>query len=65
LRVNSVAVMASHGKVQPITSATTNPARNRPVPPRILSGVQPTGNTHLGNYIGAKQWAGHAAEAGA
>jgi tryptophanyl-tRNA synthetase len=25
--------------------------------PRILSGVQPTGNTHLGNYVGAfKQW---------
>ena len=25
--------------------------------PRILSGVQPTGNTHLGNYIGAfRQW---------
>ena len=32
--------------------------------PRILSGVQPTGNTHLGNYVGANQWAGHAAEAG-
>jgi len=32
--------------------------------PRILSGVQPTGNTHLGNYVGAKQW-GHAAGAGA
>jgi tryptophanyl-tRNA synthetase len=25
--------------------------------PRILSGVQPTGNTHIGNYIGAfRQW---------
>jgi tryptophanyl-tRNA synthetase len=25
--------------------------------PRILSGVQPTGNTHLGNYVGAfRQW---------
>ena len=33
--------------------------------PRILSGVQPTGNTHLGNYVGANQWDGHAAEAGA
>ncbi|MDP9210212.1 MAG: tryptophan--tRNA ligase, partial [Actinomycetota bacterium] len=25
--------------------------------PRILSGVQPTGNLHLGNYVGAfRQW---------
>src|SRR6266508_4330031 len=25
--------------------------------PRILSGVQPTGNTHIGNYVGAfRQW---------
>jgi tryptophanyl-tRNA synthetase len=24
--------------------------------PRILSGVQPTGNTHLGNYVGARSW---------
>jgi tryptophanyl-tRNA synthetase len=24
--------------------------------PRILSGVQPTGNLHLGNYVGASQW---------
>jgi hypothetical protein len=23
--------------------------------PRILSGVQPTGNTHIGNYVGARQ----------
>ena len=27
--------------------------------PRILSGVQPTGNTHLGNYVGAvRNWVG-------
>jgi hypothetical protein len=32
--------------------------------PRILSGVQPTGNTHLGNYVGGNS-GGHAAEAGA
>ena len=23
--------------------------------PRILSGVQPTGNTHIGNYVGARR----------
>ena len=23
--------------------------------PRILSGVQPTGNLHVGNYVGAKR----------
>jgi tryptophanyl-tRNA synthetase len=28
-----------------------------PTVPRILSGVQPTGNTHIGNYVGAfQQW---------
>ncbi|MEM7154822.1 MAG: tryptophan--tRNA ligase [Myxococcota bacterium] len=31
--------------------------------PRILSGVQPTGNIHLGNYIGAiRQWCAHQAD---
>ena len=26
--------------------------------PRVLSGMQPTGDLHLGNYLGAlKQWA--------
>ena len=29
----------------------------RPHPARIVSGIQPTGNLHLGNYLGAiKQW---------
>jgi hypothetical protein len=59
-----VAVMASHGKVQPTESATPRREGTRPVP-RILSGVQPTGNIHLGNYVGAKQWDGFAAEAAA
>src|SRR5579885_3821906 len=28
-----------------------------PLKPRILSGVQPTGNLHLGNYLGAiRNW---------
>jgi tryptophanyl-tRNA synthetase len=33
-----------------------DPSKDQTVP-RILSGVQPTGNTHLGNYLGAfRQW---------
>ena len=29
----------------------------RPTPVRVVSGIQPTGNLHLGNYLGAiKQW---------
>src|SRR6266542_5223867 len=33
------------------TSSTT------PTRPRVLSGVQPSGNLHLGNYLGAiKRW---------
>ena len=32
-----------------------------PVKPRILSGMQPTGGLHIGNYLGAlKQWAQYA-----
>ncbi len=31
-----------------------NKSNNRPAPaPRVFSGVQPTGNLHLGNYLGA------------
>ena len=37
--------------MQPMTNATTHT--------RILSGVQPTGNLHLGNYLGAiRNWVG-------
>ncbi|WP_375292719.1 tryptophan--tRNA ligase, partial [Sphingomonas melonis] len=29
----------------------------RPLPKRVVSGIKPTGNLHLGNYLGAvKQW---------
>jgi hypothetical protein len=45
--------MACHGKVQPIESQEPR-AREQAVP-RILSGVQPTGNLHLGNYVGARR----------
>src|ERR1700722_1871030 len=34
-----------------------NPQAPIPPRPRILSGVQPTGNLHLGNYLGAiRNW---------
>ena len=36
------------------TPATSNPAGH---PERVFSGVQPTGNLHLGNYLGAiRNW---------
>src|SRR4030095_854386 len=47
--------MASHGKVHPVTWQPSS-SKEEAVP-RILSGVQPTGNIHLGNYVGAfRQW---------
>ncbi len=42
------------------TSSTESAATRRP---RVFSGVQPTGNLHLGNYLGAlKQWVRHQGE---
>ena len=42
------------------TAVTTSSTTSTPKPPktrRILSGVQPTGSLHLGNYLGAiRQW---------
>src|SRR4051794_27932021 len=33
-------------------------AATGPLPTRVFSGVQPTGNLHIGNYLGAlKSWA--------
>jgi tryptophanyl-tRNA synthetase len=41
-----------------IENATTPPAATSTTRPRVFSGMQPTGNLHLGNYLGAlKQWA--------
>ncbi|MBL8628498.1 MAG: tryptophan--tRNA ligase [Rhodospirillaceae bacterium] len=42
------------------TSGSTPPTRNNGVTAgRILSGIQPTGNLHLGNYLGAiRNWVG-------
>ena len=36
-------------------------AENAPVKKRVFSGIQPTGNLHLGNYLGAiRNWGGNA-----
>jgi hypothetical protein len=59
LRVSSTAVMPAPCSI-PLDAvnllasicASAAPLLEEPVP-RILSGVQPTGNTHLGNYVGA------------
>jgi tryptophanyl-tRNA synthetase len=41
-----------------VASDTNTPAVIRQRPPRIFSGIQPTGQLHIGNYLGAlKQWA--------
>jgi len=38
-----------------LTDATANPATERKR--RVFSGIQPTGNFHLGNYLGAiRNW---------
>src|SRR6266571_3231993 len=45
------------GPARPRGQAPTGTLQWRTLVPRILSGVQPTGNTHLGNYVGAfRQW---------
>lgn len=42
----------------PQSTTETEDAKKPPVKKRVVSGVQPTGNLHLGNYLGAvKQWA--------
>ena len=42
-------------KSDPINSTASNAGNHGDAayPPRVLSGVQPTGNLHLGNYLGA------------
>jgi len=45
--------MNSEIKPEPVPANTTAPIKNR-----VFSGVQPTGNIHLGNYLGAiRNWA--------
>jgi tryptophanyl-tRNA synthetase len=45
------------GETDASTAAAPAPTEKKVRTRRILSGVQPTGNLHLGNYLGAiKQW---------
>lgn len=48
----------------PDISAGGESSLKLPVKKRVVSGVQPTGNLHLGNYLGAiKQWAANQVKA--
>ena len=43
---------------QDIKAAPSNVSASMPVKKRVFSGIQPTGNLHLGNYLGAlRNWA--------
>lgn len=45
------------GSASPKIAEGTDGILKPPVKKRVISGVQPTGNLHLGNYLGAvKQW---------
>jgi len=48
---------------QDIKPAPSNASAHTPVKKRVFSGIQPTGNLHLGNYLGAlRNWAQTQAE---
>jgi tryptophanyl-tRNA synthetase len=48
---------------QDIKPAPSNISANKPVKKRVFSGIQPTGNLHIGNYLGAlRNWAQTQAE---
>jgi tryptophanyl-tRNA synthetase len=50
-------------EVNNTTQAQTLTATNTPVKKRVFSGIQPTGNIHLGNYLGAiRNWVSTQAE---
>jgi hypothetical protein len=62
VRTSSCHYRTSITRVFASTAAESSTESSTPVPPklrtrRILSGVQPTGSLHLGNYLGAiRQW---------
>lgn len=50
-------VLSSEGESTPGVAVGKEGSLKIPVKKRIVSGVQPTGNLHFGNYLGAiKQW---------
>ncbi|KAK4533861.1 hypothetical protein CCYA_CCYA19G4743 [Cyanidiococcus yangmingshanensis] len=63
----SVAPLLARGRCAPVrmcvgsdSDARKRPDNGRERKPRVLSGVQPTGRIHLGNYLGAiQQWVTH------
>lgn len=53
----SSSVLSAEGKSSPGIATGGESNLKVPVKKRIVSGVQPTGNLHFGNYLGAiKQW---------
>ena len=53
----STRLFADVAAAEPATNGEAAPAKKKVFTRRILSGVQPTGSLHLGNYLGAiKQW---------
>jgi tryptophanyl-tRNA synthetase len=57
-RIPSRILSSSAAAVDGETAKTEEPAKKKPIrAERVLSGVQPTGSLHLGNYLGAiRQW---------
>ena len=50
-------VLSADGESSPEIATSKDSGLKVPVKKRIVSGVQPTGNLHFGNYLGAiKQW---------
>lgn len=50
-------VLSADGESSPGVATGNKSDLKVPVKKRIVSGVQPTGNLHFGNYLGAiKQW---------
>lgn len=50
-------VLSTEGESSPGIATSKESDLKVPVKKRIVSGVQPTGNLHFGNYLGAiKQW---------
>lgn len=54
---STVRLYVTAGAVEEASKGAQAPAKKKVRTRRILSGVQPTGSLHLGNYLGAiKQW---------
>ncbi len=56
-------LIETNNEVEPATSEKANTVPKPQAKKRVFSGVQPTGNIHLGNYLGAiRNWVNAQAE---